>query len=459
MYEPLDLILLYTEGEITAGQFDELQRLLNDSVEMRQLYRDTIDHSISMRSLLLSTASELKSPHVLTPARRQSQSIWYAAAALVILVITAWLMLQTGSEVSRPHTADRPLPALAMLSDMSADAVFSGDAGSGMKLGADLPAGPIHLLSGQAQLMFESTAVVDVIGPCTLQILGPNHALLLHGRLAAYVPDRAHGFRVDLPDGSRVIDLGTRFNITAVNEHLTSIDIEDGRVRIEPTVGLTRVASAGERGMIDHGRYTALSIIELPLTNADFEDITLEDGEIYLPTTKNRITGWAMIGEHRSGVFNPGPRQYAHNPNTAPTPVKPIGLSGSNSGFAFSAGHIGLQQTTAHRLRPGRYYELRVAVGHRLQDVTAAGYRIELLAGDETIGFIDAEGPTGPRGQFNDVLIVVEPLSPDDPRLGEPLGVRLIKHEITGYFDFDNIRLVSLSSNLTTNHPPQENTP
>ncbi|MBI1368763.1 MAG: hypothetical protein GC162_08945 [Planctomycetes bacterium] len=388
------------------------------------------------------------------------RSVWYAkgfrvqgsgfsfkarAALAALIVIAASLLFDflpstPHSQLPAPHSA---APAsYAILSDLSNDAQFADGERS---LGEGLTT-PIHLTAGRAQLMFKSTAVVDLTGPCEFEMIGPNRGRLNAGKLEAYVPENAHGFSVALSDGSRVVDLGTRFEITATEDHRSWVNVTQGRVRIEPRVGAMQIVAAGGQMLIDDGRCIIGEPINLPLVNADFEDASLDDGQILARQT---IAGWNLIGDAPVGVFNPGSRQYGEGESQGAEPIAPRGLSGSNAGFIFNGGRAGLEQTTPYFVESARQYVLRVAVGHRSQNVAATGYRIELLAGDAVLGFVEARSPAGPRGRFTDVIVTVEPLPPDDPRVGRPLIIRLVKQNGAGYFDFDNVRLQSFPPNAS----------
>jgi len=60
-----------------------------------------------------------------------------------------------------------------------------------------------------AQVMFKSGAVVEMTGPCPLQMIDAGRGHLRHGSVSVYVPDQATGFILDAPRGVRVIDMGT----------------------------------------------------------------------------------------------------------------------------------------------------------------------------------------------------------------------------------------------------------
>ncbi|MBI1368438.1 MAG: hypothetical protein GC162_07260 [Planctomycetes bacterium] len=178
--------------------------------------------STSLRAGSIGVNEPSASPHAdAEPA--PGRSVWYtkgfrgqgsgfifkaAIAALIMLAATllyVFVPFTPHSALPAPHSA---APAsYAMLSDMSPDAIFADGERS---LGEGLNT-PIRLTAGRAQVMFESTAVVDLTGPCEFEMTGPNRARLEAGQMEAYCRPQARGFTIDLPGSVRIVDRGTRF--------------------------------------------------------------------------------------------------------------------------------------------------------------------------------------------------------------------------------------------------------
>jgi len=62
---------------------------------------------------------------------------------------------------------------------------------------------------------------------------GPNRGRLTAGTLQAFVPARAHGFTVDLPGGTRVVDLGTAFVARVSEDGVVDVHVTEGNVRVD----------------------------------------------------------------------------------------------------------------------------------------------------------------------------------------------------------------------------------
>ncbi|QNN20805.1 hypothetical protein HED60_00485 [Planctomycetales bacterium ZRK34] len=241
MTEPVNMTLEYLvdrhlDGQSTPAERDQLNAMLHDDSAARdQFVRFCIEGRVLRESLSAAATaqrSKLNLDMDTTPTLRRSRSVWYSAAAIaaaMIIAVTAWLLLDAGSKDSNVKPA--PTTAVAMLSDASADAVFAGRSAT-VRLGQELPIGPIQLTAGTSQVMFKSGAVVDLIGPCSFELIGPNQGRLLAGRLEAYVREEAAGFSVELPDGSRVVDLGTRFSIVLTGDGIAEVRVVEGAVAL-----------------------------------------------------------------------------------------------------------------------------------------------------------------------------------------------------------------------------------
>ncbi|MBI1367495.1 MAG: hypothetical protein GC162_02450 [Planctomycetes bacterium] len=198
------------------------------------------------------------------------RSVWYLAALLLLAAALTYVFLPSTphSELPTPHSAT---PAsFAILSDLSNDATF---ADGSLPLGSDLT-GPIQLTVGRAQLMFKSFAVVDLTGPCEFQMTGPNRGTLHHGQLEAYVPTEAHGFTVDLPGGSKIIDLGTRFAARVDGDDQCVVQVLEGRVQFVGADGVVRTMTAEQAIAVAGTRLLTLSPGDLRLPVLGRPDIS-----------------------------------------------------------------------------------------------------------------------------------------------------------------------------------------
>lgn len=98
-------------------------------------------------------------------------------------------------------------------------------------LHSKLGAGTLWLVEGMATIEFESGALVTLEAPTKLQIRDAMHCRLLEGAVTAEVPEPAHGFTIEAPD-LKVIDLGTRFGLTASAVGNSQVRVFQGEVDV-----------------------------------------------------------------------------------------------------------------------------------------------------------------------------------------------------------------------------------
>ncbi len=98
-------------------------------------------------------------------------------------------------------------------------------------LHSKLGAGTLWLVEGMATLAFESGALVTMEAPTKLEIRDAMHCRLLEGAVTAEVPEPAHGFTIEAPD-LKVIDLGTRFGLTASAVGNSQVRVFQGEVDV-----------------------------------------------------------------------------------------------------------------------------------------------------------------------------------------------------------------------------------
>jgi hypothetical protein len=101
-------------------------------------------------------------------------------------------------------------------------------------VGDDLePGRKLLLLSGLAEIMFESGVRAVLQGPATMEIGSSRSALLQHGKLTVRVEDPdAHGFEVRAP-GMKYTDLGTEFGVSVAKDGTQEMVVFRGQVKVE----------------------------------------------------------------------------------------------------------------------------------------------------------------------------------------------------------------------------------
>lgn len=97
--------------------------------------------------------------------------------------------------------------------------------------GARLTAGVMDLAEGMATLEFESGATLTLEAPARVEVRSKMDCRLLAGSIVADVPESAHGFTIATASMD-VVDLGTKFALTASEFGDSHVYVLDGEVEV-----------------------------------------------------------------------------------------------------------------------------------------------------------------------------------------------------------------------------------
>ncbi len=128
----------------------------------------------------------------------------------------------------------QPVPIVATLTQ--ADNCKWAGSDLPTKVDSKLTTGTLALVEGIATLKFECGATVTLEAPTTLEVTDSMHCRLVEGTVTADVPEQAHGFTIVTPD-IRVVDLGTRFGVTAGSTGNSQVRVFEGEVEIDGLKG------------------------------------------------------------------------------------------------------------------------------------------------------------------------------------------------------------------------------
>lgn len=194
--------------------------------DLRRLsLREDVGRFLEPHKQSLVHGDDTASPDAATWARRGFALLALACTLLVAFLATQRLRDPAGVDLAANGT-EEGLPAIvATLGDAKdCDWGVSGyTSGQHFRSGATL-----NLLSGIAQLTFETGAVLVLQGPCDID-LQENAIGLNDGRVSATVPKSAFGFAVRTPS-SEVIDLGTEFGVSYDEADGTQVHVFSGEV-------------------------------------------------------------------------------------------------------------------------------------------------------------------------------------------------------------------------------------
>lgn len=149
--------------------------------------------------------------------------------------------------------------------------------------GSKLGPGFLSLVEGIATLKFDSGATVIIEAPTKLEILSAMGCRLLEGSVTAEVPVPAHGFTIETPD-LKVVDLGTRFGVTAGVAGDSHVYVFEGEVKLDNPKGEElRRLTQGKTFHVNSGATAATS-----LEPTRFQVEQAPDGWTSIPTSFGR---------------------------------------------------------------------------------------------------------------------------------------------------------------------------
>lgn len=114
------------------------------------------------------------------------------------------------------------------------------------------PGETLEFSTGVSRLEFTNGAVVAVEAPASLLIRSGEEVLLHRGRLNAWCPETAHGFRV-VTNSATLTDRGTSFGVSAAADGTADFVVLDGKVEVEKD-GETRTLLEGDALRSNRGK-------------------------------------------------------------------------------------------------------------------------------------------------------------------------------------------------------------
>ncbi|MEO6739791.1 MAG: FecR domain-containing protein [Chthoniobacteraceae bacterium] len=210
------------EGLLSEEEMDALKRDVIADADLRAAYAEQVWLHSSLR------AEREKLPGLFEDApaaeekivRRWPVAAWAAAIAACVTLLATIFLSGKGTLFHRP-----------MATLVQAENCKWAGSDLPTSVNSKLGAGRLVLVEGIATLKFKNGATVTMEAPTTLEILTAMHCRLIEGTLTAEVPEPAHGFTVDTPD-IKVVDLGTKFGVTAAATGNSQVRVFQGEVEI-----------------------------------------------------------------------------------------------------------------------------------------------------------------------------------------------------------------------------------
>lgn len=250
---------LYVAGVLTGAEHDELYVLLLSSPAAREQFdRQITCHRINNPGVSLPSATELLEGYIpsvdfvaVMPTRQPAQLkvrpnlfarllAWfftrkYSMSGALAAGVAAALLLVV-------HYRTKPLPPYRVPSSLSTGPVAKLlhaanvqwlDKTNEVFVGDQFGSSELNIASGVVELEFKRGARVVLQGPARMQLVSDNEAFLHAGKVTAYVPDEAHGFKITAPTLA-VTDLGTEFGLRTFSNAPAELHVFTGVVEMAP---------------------------------------------------------------------------------------------------------------------------------------------------------------------------------------------------------------------------------
>lgn len=208
------------DGRLSPEEWEDLQAaVVRDSA----LRRDYVERRW-IHALLETEGARFFAPEAPAAVTQSPYSVWrrasWIAAAAAVALFGASLAL---------HLRSGAPPVVATLIEAE-NCRWAGSDLPTMQ-GAGLGAGTLALTEGMATIRFKSGATVTLEAPSVLEVESEMKCRLLEGSVVAEVPESAHGFTIDTAQ-MEVIDLGTRFGVTATPLGHSNVFVFEGEVKV-----------------------------------------------------------------------------------------------------------------------------------------------------------------------------------------------------------------------------------
>ena len=251
------------DGLLSPEELEALKREVVENSELRAAYVDRVWLDASLRAGSESVCELAKAD----PSPAPTAARWPLLAALTSLAAAGVALVIALQRPSSPLTSADISVATVL---QTQNAKWAGSTLPTIE-DAQLGRGTLALVEGIVTLRFHSGATVTMEAPTKLEILDAMRCRLIEGSVTADVPPSAHGFTIDTAD-LKVVDLGTRFGVTAGSAGNSHVFVFEGEVTLNKPNGtevrhLTEgkayhVASGATAGSVEPSRFQILQQLD-----------------------------------------------------------------------------------------------------------------------------------------------------------------------------------------------------
>ena len=249
--ESKDLIREYLLGTLDAAEVEELERRLENNVELRQefILAATIETGLREEAIERGGQPQVEMPNSNT--RFRIAVVGLSMVATLLLAFLLWATFSQKAEIA-------PLVS-------SENAAWESQLPT--TPGSELRSGRLKLKSGLATIRFHSGAEVVLEAPAELELLTPMRGKVHSGAAVVDVPDEAIGFVMETPEGYAV-DYGTKFAVRVNrDEQLSDFEILEGEIVVHhpKTDEQVRLTGQGKAASVSPQTRGILSALVMPL--------------------------------------------------------------------------------------------------------------------------------------------------------------------------------------------------
>ncbi|MFK5921798.1 MAG: FecR domain-containing protein [Verrucomicrobiota bacterium] len=90
----------------------------------------------------------------------------------------------------------------------------------------------LRVKSGIARLAMNGNAGLALEGPATVELVSEQEVRVIHGKVSAYAPEEAIGFKLITPE-IEIVDLGTRFATSVDGQGHTDVHVFEGEISVK----------------------------------------------------------------------------------------------------------------------------------------------------------------------------------------------------------------------------------
>lgn len=305
-----DLTARYYEGNLDAGESAELRDLLNGNPE---LLRDFVLEGIreeQLRDALRSrSALEESLSFVDARARRIKRTVaCLAAAAAIVLSITAWTQMNRGVAIEVVAAKD----------------VTVSDGSTALVVGSRKRVRDLSLKNGLLALRLPNDVSIELLAPAQLRFLDPMHVQILSGKATVDVGERGKGFILDAPQ-TCVVDLGTRFGVDASSADSTGVVVIEGSVELHSKEGKVNHLAEGEGAVVNtSGAIGKLDQARFNPRTGQWSTGALDDGSSLIRSVRNNQKDQSVYHIVAGGLVESVPAHHNRNARWVSLPEKPI---------------------------------------------------------------------------------------------------------------------------------------